>query len=68
MNKQELPEQVKVEHITNLRPKDFNGYIQYRTDDGVVMIGRSGDSDWVELNSYVAGMFEWDLVEGGYSK
>lgn len=62
--REEQEEQIKVYPITNLKPKDWNGYIQYRPHDGVVMIGRTGDSDWVELSPYVAGMFEWDLVEG----
>ena len=54
---------IEVQQITNLKPKDWNGYIEYRPHDGAILIGRTGDSDWVELNPYVASMFEWDMVE-----
>ena len=54
---------IEVQQITNLKPKDWNGYIEYRPHDGAILIGRTGDSDWVGLNPYVASMFEWDMVE-----
>ncbi len=37
------------------------GYIGYCPEDGTILLGKSGDSEWVEIPKHIADLFSFDV-------
>ncbi len=46
--------------IKNLWPNQ-HGYIGYCPEDGTILLGKSGDSEWVEIPKHIADLFSFDV-------
>lgn len=49
--------------IENVEPRGDWGYISYRPSDGAILVGKSGDSEWIEIPKEIADLFGFNKVE-----
>lgn len=48
--------------IENVTPRGDWGYIFYRPSDGAILVGKTGDSDWIEIPKEIADLFGFDRL------
>lgn len=59
MNNEEFRTLTPIKNLWSNGP----GYIGYCPEDGTILLGKSGDSEWVEISKHIADLFCFELVE-----
>ena len=54
--------QQTLKRICNLTPRGDWGYMYFNETDGTILVGKSGDSDWVEIPKEVSDLFGFEVV------